>query len=86
LNLGYTKNNNIIIPKNVKKLCIFYENNLINNLPEHIETLVIYFNSNKNNKIISNLPLTIKEIIINDEKHEKYIKIPFGAILTIKNT
>jgi hypothetical protein len=30
------------------------------------------------------LPSTIKEIIINHENFKKYIKIPFGCILTIK--
>jgi hypothetical protein len=74
-----------MIPKNLKELVIFHKNTLINNLPDNIEKIHIMFNlKNKNNKYVSNLPLSIKEIIIEKEKYKKFIKIPFSAILTIE--
>jgi hypothetical protein len=90
-NLKYLKikwyyNNEIILPKSLKKLSLSCNNNLINNIPEHIEKIYIYFYYKYNyNKRVENLPSTIKEIIIEDEEYKKYIKIPFGCILTIKN-
>jgi hypothetical protein len=81
--ISWTINCDIKLPKNVKYLSLTCKNNLINNIPEHIEKVYIYFND-KQDKKVENLPLTIKEIIINDEEYKKYIKIPFGTILTIK--
>jgi hypothetical protein len=48
----------------------------------YIERLYIdcYHSKNK----VENLPSTLKEIIIEYEDDKKYIKIPFGTILTIK--
>jgi hypothetical protein len=73
-------------PKNIKKLTLNSNNNLINNIPEHIEKIYIFFDflQVKFPKI-ENLPSTIKKIIIEKEKYKKYIKIPFGCILKIKN-
>ncbi len=86
LDLGSTLKNNIIIPKKLKELVIFHKNTLINNLPDNIEKIYVVFNlKNKTNNYVSNLPLSIKEIIIEKEKYKKFIKIPFNAILTIKN-
>jgi hypothetical protein len=95
-NLTYIKikgdfNNIIILPKSLKKLSLTCNNNLINNIPKHIETVYIWFYKYDNkygdeyNKKIDNLPLTIKKIVIKYEKFKKYIKVPFGCILTIKN-
>jgi hypothetical protein len=90
-NLKYLKikwyyNKKIILPKSLKKLFLTCNNNLINNIPEHIEKVgVWFFDDESYNKKIENLPLTIKEIIIEDEEYKKYIKVPFGCILTIKN-
>jgi hypothetical protein len=61
---------------------------LLNNIPEHVEKLYIVEDQNERKKInIVNLPLTIKKIIIREEKHKKYlIKIPFGTILEVKDS
>jgi hypothetical protein len=77
--------NEIILPKNLKELTLSCNNNLLNNIPKHIEKINIYFSWNiENNKRVENLPLTIKEIVIKNE-YKKYVKVPFGSILTIKN-
>ncbi len=86
LELSWYFKSEIIFPKNLKELCLTCNNNLINNIPEQIEKLHILFDceDDKNNKKIENLPLTIKEIIIYDEKYIKYIKVPFNCILSVK--
>jgi hypothetical protein len=88
LNLGYSLKE-YKIPKNIKELVLYYNNNLIDNIPEHIEKIYINFcyydMDNEKYKKIDNIPLTIKEIIIKNEKYKKYIKIPFGCKLTINN-
>ena len=85
LAINWCINSDIKLPKNVNYLLLTCNNNLINNIPEHIEKLNIYFeNDHISNKNVENLPLTIKEIIIKDKEYKKYIKIPFGTILTIK--
>ena len=59
-------------------------NNLINNLPLHIENVYIYFHD-RDIKNIENLPPSIKKIIIQDEKYMKYItKVPFDCIVEIR--
>jgi hypothetical protein len=101
-NLEYVKiecpskfENQIILPKNLKKLSLNCNNNLINNIPKHIEKIYISFDyclveivDNNNNIIttikINNLPLTIKKIVIENEKYKKCIKIPFGCVVSIK--
>jgi hypothetical protein len=82
LDLFYYRNNDIILPTKIKELCLFCNNNLINNLPEHIEILHIYFSANTKN--VHNLPTTLKEIIVEKEKYLKYIKIPFGTKISFK--
>jgi hypothetical protein len=87
LQIKWYYNNKIILPKSLKELSLTCNNDLINNIPEHIEKVYIlfyYYNEVKNKKI-ENLPPTIKEIVIEDDKFKKYIKVPFGCILTIKN-
>jgi hypothetical protein len=85
LKLGWFFQNDFIFPKNLKKLLLTCNNKLINNIPKHIEKIYIDFDiCEKHNSKIDNLPLTIKEIVIKDKKFKKYIKIPFGCILTIK--
>jgi hypothetical protein len=77
-------NNDIIIPQKVKELYIYNENILINNLPECIEKLyILFYFGDKNSNKVENLP-SIKEIIIEKKHYQKYIKIPFGTIITIK--
>ena len=85
LKIKFNFNNQIILPKSLKKLSLTCNNNLINNIPEHIEKVYIYFSCDHIHKKVENLPLTIKEIVIKNEEFKKYIKIPFGCILTIKN-
>jgi hypothetical protein len=83
--LGLDFLSNFDIPLNVKELRTNFDNILLNNLPKHIEKLYIYFNTDiTKNKIVGNLPLTLKEIVIHNEIYEKYVKIPFGSILTIE--
>jgi hypothetical protein len=82
--ISWLINCDIKLPKNVNYLLLTCNNNLINNIPEHIEILNIYFDNYKENKYIENLPSTIKKIIIKDEECQKYIKKPFGTVLTIK--
>ena len=83
--ISWLINCDIKLPKKLNYLLLTCNNNLINNIPEHIKKLYIYFHlDKKENKYIENLPLTIKEIIIEKIKYKKYIKIPFGTILTIK--
>jgi CRISPR/Cas system-associated endoribonuclease Cas2 len=86
LNLGWNFNNDIILPSNLIQLSITNNNNvLINNLPLHLEILYISFNLKKYNNYITNLPFTLKEIVIKNENYINYIKIPFGCKLTVKN-
>jgi hypothetical protein len=83
LGIGYTLKFNL--PKTIKELLLTANNDLINNIPEHIEKIYIYFiNQHFYNKRADNLPMSIKEIIIENEKFKDYIKIPFGCILTVK--
>jgi hypothetical protein len=88
LELYCYNNNNFIIPKNVKELYIYNYNSLINNLPEYIEKITIFFDEVeeehvKRIKKINNLPLLLKEIIITHKIYKEFINIPFGTILTI---
>jgi hypothetical protein len=47
----------------------------------------VYIKFDKDENInVNNLPLTIKEIVIEDEKYKKFIKIPYGSIITIQKT
>ena len=87
-NLLYLKffgsfNNKINIPKNLKILHMPCHINLINNIPKHIEKIHIDFNIIESyNKKVENLPFTLKEIVIKSI-YEKYVKVPFGCILTL---
>lgn len=76
----------IVIPEKTKELFITCNNELINNLPEHIEKIHIFFDDDeKFNKDVSNLPMSLKEIIIKNKDFAKYIlKIPFGCVIKIK--
>jgi hypothetical protein len=75
------------LPKSIKKISLYSHCNLINNLPLWIEEVHIKFNydNDKDNKEITNLPITLERITINDEKYLKYItKIPFGCDIIIQ--
>jgi hypothetical protein len=79
------KNN--VLPKSIKNICLWSHCNLINNLPLWIEEVYIMFGkwNDKYDKEVNNLPITLKKIIIKDEKYLKYItKIPFGCDIVIK--
>ena len=82
--IGNKFNNNIKIPMSVRYISLYSHNNLINNLPYHIETVFIKFEYSIEHNII-NLPYTIKKIIIGQKKDANYIKIPFDCILEILN-
>ncbi len=65
-------------------MCLYSDNKLINNLPENIEKIyIIFYDDDDYNKNI-NLPITLKEIVIEKEEFKKYLKIPFGTIVSIK--
>jgi hypothetical protein len=89
LKLGWISfNDKIILPESLKELCLSCGNKLINNIPKNIEKLCIYFydcDFKVYNKKVENLPLTIKEIVIQNEQFKKYIKIPFGCKINIQS-
>jgi hypothetical protein len=60
---------------------------LINNLPLQLEEVYIIFSFwNQFNKEVNNLPMTLKKVIIENEKYLKYItKKPFGCDIIIKD-
>ena len=56
-----------------------------NNLPNNIEVVYIVFYDEIYQKI-ENLPISIKKIVIEDEKYKQYItKIPFDCEVEFKN-
>ena len=66
----------------------FYSDSKIkNHIPNFIETIVVYFLGGED-EYISNVPLNIKKIKIkicngkNTEEVIKYLKVPFGCIVT----
>jgi len=75
-----------VLPKSIKKICLYSHCNLINNLPLWIEEVKIkFYYTNKYDKEINNLPITLEKIVIEDEKFLKYItKIPFGCDIVIQ--
>jgi hypothetical protein len=78
---------NNVLPKSITKICLFSHCNLINNLPLYIEEVHIkfYYIDEKYDEI-ANLPITLKKILIDDEKYLKYItKIPFGCKVVIQS-
>jgi hypothetical protein len=58
-----------------------------NNIPDFIEKVFIYFfEDDSDNKKITNLPITIKEIIVNLKKKIHFIeKVPYGCIIKDMN-
>jgi hypothetical protein len=79
--LNSSLSNNITIPKSVRKLGFHSKNKIKDNIPDFIETLYIYMNTDTNDKI-TNLPSTIKKIKINDITRINLInKIPFGCVI-----
>ena len=76
-----------VLPKSIKKIGLYSHCNLINNLPLQIEEVCIKFNKyyDEYNKEVNNLPITLKKIVIENEKNLKYItKIPFGCEIIIQ--
>jgi hypothetical protein len=85
IDFGYKFTQNIYrIPKSINELSLYNNNEYINNIPNHIIKIYIKYSNSNIDKKIENLPPSIKEIIIQHEIFKKYIKIPFGCILTIK--
>ena len=76
-----------VLPKSIKNICLWSHYNLINNLPLWIdEVYIVFSHMNKDNKEVNNLPMTLKKIIIVNDKYLKYItKIPFGCEIVIKH-
>ena len=70
-----------MIPESIKKIGLYSHCNFINNLPLHLVEIYIKFDDDDfYNKDITNLPITLEKIIINDEKYLKFItKIPFNV-------
>ena len=90
LRLGFKFNQEIkenVLPCSIKKICLYAHNNLINNLPLHIEEIYIKFSILEGyNKEVTNLPMTLKKIIVDNKKYLNYItKIPFGCDIVTKN-
>jgi hypothetical protein len=89
LTFGFCFNQEIkenVLPKSIKKIGLYSHCNLINNLPLQIEEVCIKFcNDDKYDKEVTNLPITLKKITIENEKYLKYItKIPFGCEIVIQ--
>jgi len=88
LTFGWEFNQEIkenVLPKSIKKIGLYSHCNLINNLPSHIEEIHINFtNCEILDKEVSMLPISIKKIIIGNEKNLKYItKKPLGCEIVI---
>jgi len=73
-----------VLPKSIKKIGLYSHCNLINNLPLWIEEVCIKFYY-KCDKEITNLPMTLEKITIENKIYFKYItKIPFGCEIVIQ--
>jgi hypothetical protein len=72
------------LPESVLELEIHSCYKYINNLPHFIEKITILFDTDDtHNKIITNLPMSIKHIKINIKEKLHFIKkIPFGCLIT----
>ncbi len=85
LKLDYNFNSLSVFSKNLNILSLTCNNKLINNIPNNIEKLYItFYDDEYYNYYIENLPSTVLQIIIEDIKFKKYLKIPFSCILTIQ--
>jgi hypothetical protein len=74
-------NKKIIIPSSVRELKFNSSSIIKHNIPEFIETVHILFDDYET---ITNLPITIKEIKIDNEEDIHLIKkMPFGCVVTI---
>jgi hypothetical protein len=85
LTLGWQFNQNInILPSSLIELFFSSMSIIKNNIPNNITNIKIYFYDNdKINDYIDNLPISIKKIKINlPEKIHFLKKIPFGCIVT----
>ena len=93
INLGFSFNSKIILPTSLKIISMYSHCDFINNLPFHVEELYIKMRDVGNgldikyNKIITNLPTTLKKIILNKKSFMHFIKkIPFGCVVEfVKN-
>ena len=87
LKLGYFFQKDIVIPESVKEIELYSHNNLINNLPCNIETVYIKFDYDiETDRIVDNLPVTLKKIVIQEYSFMEYIKkIPFDCEVEVRN-
>jgi hypothetical protein len=83
LSIKSSSTNKIIIPNTIKKLEIPAISSLLNNIPDFIEKLSIFFLCFPPLcGEITNIPSTVKEIIINYPNYVYLIKkIPFGCVI-----
>jgi hypothetical protein len=82
LHLNSNYNTEITVwSSSLKELGLFASNDIINNIPNCIEVLQIYFEYyDVYNKNIDNIPSSVKKIIIDSPSKIKFIsKIPFGC-------
>jgi hypothetical protein len=84
LTFGYYFNKSMDnLPLNTKYLSIHCVSKIINNLPQHIEELVIKTHFSICD--IENLPYSLKKITISKRHLPFLIKIPFGVIVDLMN-
>lgn len=77
----------IIYPQTLKKLCIWQNSPVKNNIPEFIDELFINFSSEIDDKenYIDNIPSSVRKISVDFEKNMKYIKkIPWGCKINFR--
>jgi hypothetical protein len=79
LTFGRNFNEKIFFPKSLIELGFYNNCSIKDNIPDFIENIVIIF---YNNGKITNLPISIKKIKVNDMSQIGLIeKIPFGCII-----
>ena len=70
------------IPNSVTHLTFdVWFNQELNILPYGLKSLRLY----KNNQILSNLPVTLEKLIIEDYIKDNYIKLPYGCVIYDKD-
>ena len=70
------------IPNSVIHLTFGWKfNQELNILPYGLKSLKLY----KNNQILSNLPVTLEKLIIENYNKDNYIKLPYGCVIYDKD-
>jgi hypothetical protein len=88
LTLGKIFNQSLeLVPATVTHLQISNSYNYVNNIPNQIKFLAIFFDFEYTftfRENINNLPFGLKKIVVNNEGYKKYItKIPFGCEVVV---